>query len=919
MTGVPHIDFAAINAAAASDRLALLRKWFPNGRLNGNEFEVGDLQGNKGRSLKINAQTGVWCDFNTGDRGGDMIGLYAAIHRIKQGEAAKQLAAEMGLATANDNPGPRPVSKGNSGSNGKPAGTGKKPEWTPVLPVPGDALEPQFRHARYKDMAAKWAYRDAGGRLLGYICRFDRSGGGKDILPHVYCRSSNGRAEWRWLSFPKPRPIYGLDALAVNATANVIIVEGEKAVEAGRRLVPESVVITWPGGSKAIKHTDWSVLKGRKVLIIPDADEAGLAAAEGCVDDYGVHKPGIAQMLEGIAAGVRVVDPPDGVADGWDIADALAEGWTPEQTRAFIKDRLREPRTPEPAPDTAPENPPEPNGVDDYGLDGGNEGPFAAHADFKPLGHSKGNFYFLGSRGRQVIEASGRGLRDKGLLFQLAPMHYWEREFPGENGFAGNAVDRAANALINVCYRAGLFSPDRLRGRGAWWDDGRSVLHLGDRLVVDGAETDIDGIDGRYIYEQAPAVRSALDNHLGTKEAHQLQELCESLMWEKPVYATLLAGWCVVAPICGALNWRPHIWLTSPAGGGKSWLMDNIIRRCLGDTALVVQSLTSEAGIRQTLGSDARPVVFDEAESETRRAASNMEGIMGLMTQASSDGGQIVKGSTSGQARSFSIRSCFAFASINIGFDAKAHTSRMAVLTLIKDNSPEAARHFVETVKPMASRLLTPEYCARLQARAVRYLPVIRRNAQVFGEAAAEYLGDRRLGDLLGAMLAGSYLLHSINEIDLDTAREWVLQRDWTEQADVAAESDEMMLLNTIMDCILRIEMSGGAQTRSIGELVSIVLTGFPQASGERIDPETAHKHLKRIGVKIDEEIVFIANTHSGIKKILRESRWAKNWNRTLMRIDGAVATTSTMFFSGSSHRAVGLPAGAFFKEKCRN
>lgn len=913
------LDFDAINEAAAADRLGLLRKWFPNGRLNGHEFEVGDLQGNPGKSLKINVKTGAWSDFNTGESGGDMISLYAAIHNLKQGEAARELAQELGVADD-----PAPSRRKSAGA--KRTGKSGKTTWTPVTPAPEGAPKPTFRHNRHGAASTVWKYHDAEGRLLGCICRFDKpnarkSGGGKEVLPYTLCRSNDGHTMWRWLGFSKPRPLYGLDALAANGSANVIIVEGEKAADAGRRLAPGCVVITWPGGSKAIKHVDWSPLKGRKVLIIPDADEPGLAAAEGSIDTYGVLKPGIAQMLNSIAAGVRVVDPPEGAADGWDMADALEEGWTPEQTRAFIKERMREARAPE-SQDAHPEpqdtEPPPPD-LDDYGVEGRTAGPVANAGYYAVLGYNSGSYYFMTSRGRQVVVGCDRALSRKSFLLQLAPLQYWEREFPSDKGFTGQAVDRAANALFNACFKAGLFSLDRLRGRGAWWDDGRSVLHLGDKLVVNGAITDLTKIKGRFIYEEAPAVRCALENPLSTKEAHQLQELCESLLWNTPVHATLLAGWCVVAPICGALPWRPHIWITSSAGGGKSWVMDNIVHRCLGETSLKVQSLTSEAGIRQTLGCDARPVVFDEAESENRRASANMEGILGLMTQASCDGGHIVKGSISGQAKRFTIRSCFAFASINVGFDAQAQASRLAVLTLIKDHSPEAQKHFTETIKPMASRVLTQEYCTRLQARAVRYLPVIRRNAEVFGEAAAEHLGDRRLGDLLGAMLAGAYLLHSTKEITLPDARVWVQRRDWAEQADVASVSDEMNLLATIMDSTLRVDVgSGGSLTKSVGELVDIVLTGFPQNSGERVDPDVAHKHLKRSGVRVDENTVSIANTHVGIKRILHDTQWGKNWNRSLLRIEGAAPTKGTIFFSGGSHRAVKIPSSILFQENRR-
>jgi hypothetical protein len=51
--------------------------------------------------------------------------------------------------------------------------------------------------------------------LLGFTCRFEKASGGKEILPLTWCQSSeSGEFKWEWISFPEPRPLYGLDRLA---------------------------------------------------------------------------------------------------------------------------------------------------------------------------------------------------------------------------------------------------------------------------------------------------------------------------------------------------------------------------------------------------------------------------------------------------------------------------------------------------------------------------------------------------------------------------------------------------------------------------------------------------------------------------------------------------------------------------------
>ena len=39
---------------------------FPNGVQRGNEFVVGNINGDRGRSLSVNTKTGVWYDFGNG-------------------------------------------------------------------------------------------------------------------------------------------------------------------------------------------------------------------------------------------------------------------------------------------------------------------------------------------------------------------------------------------------------------------------------------------------------------------------------------------------------------------------------------------------------------------------------------------------------------------------------------------------------------------------------------------------------------------------------------------------------------------------------------------------------------------------------------------------------------------------------------
>ena len=95
--GAGRIDIAEVARAALPHLTALCQRWLPGGRLEGREWTVGSLRGEPGRSCRVNTATGRWCDFSTGERGGDAVSLAAAIARCSQIEAARALAAMLGM------------------------------------------------------------------------------------------------------------------------------------------------------------------------------------------------------------------------------------------------------------------------------------------------------------------------------------------------------------------------------------------------------------------------------------------------------------------------------------------------------------------------------------------------------------------------------------------------------------------------------------------------------------------------------------------------------------------------------------------------------------------------------------------------------------------------------------------------------
>lgn len=119
-------------------------------------------------------------------------------------------------------------------------------------------------------------YRRADGSLIGYVLRHDLKDG-KETPMVMWVRGRNGDEAWCRFPFPKPRPLYRLET--IGDARQVVLVEGEKCADA-LSAATGRVVISWAGGTQGVKHADWSPLRGRNVVMWPDADAPGVAAAD---------------------------------------------------------------------------------------------------------------------------------------------------------------------------------------------------------------------------------------------------------------------------------------------------------------------------------------------------------------------------------------------------------------------------------------------------------------------------------------------------------------------------------------------------------------------------------------------------------------------------------------------------------------
>ena len=92
------INFTQVKNSLKGHEEAILKHLLPTGQTAGSEYiALNPTRNDKNRgSFRINTRTWKWADFATGDKGSDIISLYAYIKSVNQLTAAKELLRLIG-------------------------------------------------------------------------------------------------------------------------------------------------------------------------------------------------------------------------------------------------------------------------------------------------------------------------------------------------------------------------------------------------------------------------------------------------------------------------------------------------------------------------------------------------------------------------------------------------------------------------------------------------------------------------------------------------------------------------------------------------------------------------------------------------------------------------------------------------------
>ncbi len=711
---------------------------------------------------------------------------------------------------------------------------------------------------RFGTMAEAWDLFNERGRLVMKIVRFMDKTGGKNDRPFTVW-ANTGRRRWRCKAMEAPYPLYNLKDLIDRPNDPILLTEGQKAASRARTVMQGYVCVGWYGGVNSIEKNDFTPMRGRSVYFWPDADQAGREVIKKLKD------------LD-LDLDLKIVHAPTGVKKGWDIADAIESGWTVADLEDLIMktDEVKQ---------------------------------FADDGDafpFKVLGRRGDEVAFYSFKSHTIIYTKASSVT-KGALMNLADRQVWGLYYRNDSG--GIAWDAAVNDLLRRADTQTVFEPGRIRGAGAWYDKGEIIISTGEKLFINGREYALHEKNGAYVYEKTRPVPYQVSGGCSTDEAARLFELLQEISFKEPSSYLLLAGWLTLAPWCGVLKWRPHLWVTGPAGSGKSWVLDKVaLPMAASPFGVKASGASTPAGLRQALGHNSLCLVADEFESDNQKMESYIEQNLKLLRECSSgrelgEGMNILHGSSDGEGMQWHIQTMAMVASIGAAIKHGADAERFTNITMkTLDHAPEKQRERLAFLEQKRT-FLTPAWVTAYHARTASILAEVLACVEVFTEQVAALTGNRRQGDQLGTLLAGAWMISHDVRATAAEASAWAASLNLdTMKVEDEKRQTEVKLYDELMNAAVEITDGHSRNKQTIAYCVEWCLNEDRESALKRNVPlmgasrEGVRKELERWGIKPmrrHDEFVAIAKAHPAIRRILKDTGWSQTYDEILTRLPG--------------------------------
>lgn len=511
------------------------------------------------------------------------------------------------------------------------------------------------------------------------------------------------------------------------------------------------------------------------------------------------------------------------------------------------------------------------------------------------LGYDDGNFYYFRSKHKNIVTSVHVNSISKNFLYQLAPASFWNEHFMVyERKKAFLDLDLISSIMIEENNKAGFYQNKILYGQGFFWDgkdffcnDGKEIVflnsekpnadlfkhkdHLGREFIASG---------GSFAFQKEkakPLEKVFLDN-------------LQKIDWKDCRHFDLFLGWLFCANLCGAIPWRPMIWITGGSDIGKSDV-SKIAKWCLPNH-FAPSGKSSDASLKAGLKNSSIPIVFDEFETTNKKNRQRVESIIETCRNATIDNTAVVYNATQTMGlKQFLIRFCACVSSINTVLEAEQDVNRFCVLELVRN--PKSLY-----VKENLSEWF--EFYCDLPFR-LNFLNLCVEKFEKFNDLRKKVFdilqkqNGSRFANVYSPLVAGSLVLQGINDYE-----KYLEDNIYFRNENIIQKNEEQLITT-----ILTSSFNDQGKQITVSHAIQLCKT-LP-------DPEYWLQRLEDCGINLNDDYIQIHRTHQMIKKWLYDTQWSVNWGNALEKIPGAKKSTAR--FSGIASSSVKIPLSIFYNQ----
>lgn len=524
------------------------------------------------------------------------------------------------------------------------------------------------------------------------------------------------------------------------------------------------------------------------------------------------------------------------------------------------------------------------------------------------LGYDNRAHYIL-PKNQNIALRIGRGdTTIKNWLKEMAPFSWWLKTFQKEDSDGLVSFDQltAIEWFRNKSYNKGIYDDEKILGIGVHQDNEKIVFNAGNHLIIENKKIDYNNYTGKNIYCRSKIILDLKGPAWAINDGLNLVKQLKTFSFERSIDYIVICGFIALAPFASILEIRPHIWLTSQKGTGKTTILRKIIVPAVGEKqALFKEALISEAYIRQKCSKDCRIVILDEFEAHNKESLDKQRKILELIRSAySGTGGG--KGTPDHRPIDFNFKLMFCLASINIRFDNDADRTRIVVCRL----KPKNDKNFVKKINNFYG----------LRFRIFQRITYVNQYIEKAKEIIIEKGHNNRTADTYAPFLVGFWMIisdHHFFENDYRIQEYLLKMIDTINEIDY--EDDEDRILSCIFQ--YRIKIDPGTEF-TIAEMLTKKEINTQTANYELIYDSYLRRYGIRRCISKDKEILAIDMNNAEIKKILRDTPFSE-YKEILQRHKLVIERSKVIYMSAKNTRCIILDwkklEEKYFKEKFNN